>query len=86
LAILDDPLDRLALFQFEGFGQRGGADEVELAGVVGALDELDFGEVSHETMITLAISLVKENDRFFLATAETQRKTRKRNSRKRTGA
>jgi hypothetical protein len=48
--------------------------------VVGALDELDFGEVSHETMITLAISLVKENDRFFLATAETRRKRRRRTS------
>jgi hypothetical protein len=26
------------------------------------LDELDFGEVTHETMITLALSLVKRND------------------------
>jgi hypothetical protein len=59
LPILDDPLDRLALFQFEGFGQRGGADEVELAGLVGALDELDFREVAHKEMISLAISLVK---------------------------
>jgi hypothetical protein len=62
LAILDDPLDGLALLQFEGFGQRGGADKVELAGLVGALDELDFGEVTHETMRTLALSLVKGNN------------------------
>jgi len=26
------------------------------------LGELDFGEVTHETMITLALSLVKRND------------------------
>jgi hypothetical protein len=53
--ILDDPLDGLALLQFQGLGQRGGADEVELASLVGTLDELDFGEVSHKAMIILAI-------------------------------
>jgi hypothetical protein len=42
LAIFDDPLDGLALFELECFGQRCGADEVELASVVGAFDELDF--------------------------------------------
>jgi hypothetical protein len=34
VTVLDDPLDRLALFQFQGFGQRGRADQVELAGLI----------------------------------------------------
>src|SRR5580658_3688733 len=54
-SILDDPLDGFALLQFQGFGQRGRADEVELPGLVGAFDELDFGEVAHRSTITLAI-------------------------------
>src|ERR1035437_6363126 len=55
IAILDDPLDGLAFFQFEGLGQRGRADEIELAGAIGALDELNFGEGAHKQMIQLAI-------------------------------
>jgi hypothetical protein len=33
--------------QFEGFGQRCGTNEIELAGAVGPLNDLDFGEVCH---------------------------------------
>jgi hypothetical protein len=45
--VLDDPLDLLSLFQFQSFGQRGGADEVELAGAVGPFDDLNFREIAH---------------------------------------
>jgi hypothetical protein len=31
----------------DGLSQGSGADEVELAGLVGAFDDLDFGEVGH---------------------------------------
>jgi hypothetical protein len=55
VSVRNDPLDGFALFQFQGLGQRGGTDEVELAGVIGAFDELDFREVAHKAMITLAI-------------------------------
>src|SRR5579864_203284 len=46
--VLDDPLDFLALFQFQGFGQRGGADQVELSGAIGTFDDLDFREIAHD--------------------------------------
>ena len=42
-----DPLDGLALFQFQGFGKRRGADEVILAVLAASLNHLQFGEVSH---------------------------------------
>ena len=70
MAILDDPLDGLALFQFEGFGQRGGADEVELAGLVGAFNDLDFREVAHAEIIQLALKLVNDFFQFFLTFSE----------------
>jgi hypothetical protein len=62
VAVLHDPLYGFALFQFQSLGQRGGADEVELAGLVGAFDELDLREVAHKSMMTLAISLVKRRN------------------------
>jgi hypothetical protein len=55
IAILNDPLDGLALLEFQGLGQRGRADEIELTGAVGAFDELDLGEVAHKAMVLLAL-------------------------------
>src|SRR5438270_9292952 len=63
--VLDDPLDRLALFEFHGFGQRRWADQVELPSLVGAFNELNFGKVAHKAMITLALSLVNRFDSIF---------------------
>ena len=37
VSILDDPLNGFAFLQFQGLGEGGGTDEVELAGLVGAL-------------------------------------------------
>jgi hypothetical protein len=76
-SIFDEPLDGFAFLEFESFSERGGTDEVELAGVIGALDELDFGMESHRPILILAISLVNKTKRFFLTTAEAQRKTRR---------
>jgi len=59
VAILDDPFQGLTLLQFQRLSQGSRANEVELAGLVGALDDLDFGEIAHKSMITLAIQLVK---------------------------
>jgi hypothetical protein len=55
VSVRNHPLYGFALFQFQSFGQRSGADEVELAGSVGAFDELDLREVAHKSMMTLAI-------------------------------
>jgi len=43
--IFDDPLQGLALFQFQRLGQRRRADEIKLAIFAAPLDDLEFGEV-----------------------------------------
>src|SRR5882724_3809001 len=47
VSIHHDPLDGLALLQLESFGERSGTDQIELAGMVGAFDELDLREEAH---------------------------------------
>jgi hypothetical protein len=84
MAILDDPLDGFALFQFEGLGQGSGADEVELAGVVGAFDKLDFGQVAHKARITLALPLVKKIKSIFSHHRRDAEEFEKRREEKRT--
>jgi hypothetical protein len=71
VTILNDPLDGLALFEFEGLGERSGADQIELAGLVGAFDDLDLGQITHKAMITLAISLVNRKIDFFTRPEES---------------
>jgi hypothetical protein len=46
VAILDDPFDLLTLFQLQGLRQGGRADQIVLPGLVGSLDDLDFGKIS----------------------------------------
>src|SRR5512143_3566284 len=57
--ILDDPLQGLALFQFQGLSQRRRTDEIKLAVFAAPLNDLQFREVCHPPK--LAISLVPIN-------------------------
>ena len=47
IAILDDPVDLLTLFQLQGLRQGGRADQIVLPRLVGSLDDLYFGKVAH---------------------------------------
>lgn len=51
MPVFDHPLYRFALFQFQGLREGSGTNEVELAGPIGAFDELNFGDVAHKSMI-----------------------------------
>jgi hypothetical protein len=45
MPVFDDPLQELALFQFQGLSQRCRTDEVKLAVFAAPLDDLQFREV-----------------------------------------
>jgi hypothetical protein len=64
--ILNDPLDLFSLFQFQGLGQRGGADQIELAGAIGAFDDLNLGQVSHRAPLYTSYIASQDLWRFFL--------------------
>ncbi len=47
VAIFNDPVKLLALFQLQGLRPGRRADEIVLPSVVGSLDDLHFGKISH---------------------------------------
>jgi len=47
VAIFNDPVKLLALFQLQGLAQGRRADEIVLPSLVGSLDDLYFGKISH---------------------------------------
>jgi hypothetical protein len=53
VAVLNDPLQRLALSQFQGCGQRGRTNEVILAILAPPPDDLQFRKVTHAGIIAI---------------------------------
>src|SRR5208283_4945932 len=51
MAVLKDPLQGLALFQFQGGGQSGRTNQVELAVLARAPNDLQFRKVTHAAVI-----------------------------------
>ena len=53
MAVLKDPLQGLALLQFQGGGQRGRTNQVELAVLARALNDLQFRKVTYGAIIAI---------------------------------
>jgi hypothetical protein len=53
VSVLDDPFQGLAFLQFEGGSQRRGADQIVLAVLATALDDLEFRKVSHGPILAI---------------------------------